>query len=252
MAKKRFKMGRNAWQLVGLAMLALLTLGVVGYSLFVPATAAPAQAGAASYKPAPATASAPPPVPLVAFIGDSYSAGSGSPDPLQRWTTLTSQKMGWVERNFAVPGTGYVNEGKPGTCGKPACPRYAGVVSEVVKAGPSIVVISGGRNDVWYAPDDVRASVADLVAQIHRGLPHAKLVITSPLWDARPAPATMQSVIAAVKGAAEASGTPYAELGEPLAGHPDLIFTDGVHPNVAGHAAISDAAAKAITAALKP
>jgi lysophospholipase L1-like esterase len=242
---------KKSWPVVGLILLAVLAVVVAGFAIVRPLSTAPASRTVATYTPPKAVLTPAPDVPRAAFIGDSYSAGTGSGDPLLRWTYLMSQKMGWLEDNFALAGTGYVNVGKPETCGKPSCPNYAGVVSDVVQANPDFIVISGGRNDVWYTPEEVKARVTALVSQLHAELPKAKIVITSPLWDDRPVPAEMESVIATVQEAAKASGIPYAGLGAPLAGKPDLIFTDGVHPDVAGHAAISDAAVKAVKVALK-
>lgn len=193
------------------------------------------------------------PFPVVAFIGDSYSAGSGSSDPTMRWTTKTAFRLDLVEKNHAVAGSGYVNVGKPGTCGKQrvVCPNYAGVVKEVMIDKPDIVVISGGRNDVWYTPEEIESNVTGLVKALRAGLPKAKIVITSPLWDARPASPEFTMVRDTVKQAAAAAKVPYADLGNPLRSKPDLIGPDGVHPNNMGYEAITAAATNALKESLR-
>ena len=108
MAEKRFRMSGNAWQLVGLAVLALITFGVVAYALV------PQSAPTAATRPAPTAAvtptvtQPPAPKPTVAFIGDSYSAGMGATLMENRWTSVLSRDQGWTESNFARGGTGYV------------------------------------------------------------------------------------------------------------------------------------------------
>ncbi|AIF41343.1 hypothetical protein HX89_10785 [Dermacoccus nishinomiyaensis] len=50
--------------------------------------------------------------PVVAFVGDSYSAGSEASSPDKRWTTVLSAERGWNEINVAVSGMGY-DVGRP-------------------------------------------------------------------------------------------------------------------------------------------
>lgn len=74
MARKRRNRG-NRWQLVGLAVLALITLGVVAYAMAP--TPAPAPVAMPTVGPSASSPAAPAPT-TVAFVGDSYTAGAGS------------------------------------------------------------------------------------------------------------------------------------------------------------------------------
>jgi acyl-CoA thioesterase-1 len=63
---------------------------------------------------------------------------------------------------------------------------------------------------------------------------------TSPLGDDDPAPRSLVSMGAAVDAAVTNVGGEYLDLGQPLAGRPELITGDGVHPNDDGYALIAD------------
>ena len=187
---------------------------------------------------------------MAAFIGDSYAAGTGSPDQALRWTALLSVEMGWDEDNLAIPGSGYVNAPKPGACGRPECPAYAGVVKNLNPV-TDFVIISGGRNDIWYSQDKVKANVTELVRAVRQQLPEAKVIIASPMWEKEPIPENMQAVIEAVKSAAAVNKVPYLELGTPLGEGPGRTAPDGFHPSVAGHEAIADRVAEVLPRVLK-
>ncbi len=78
--------------------------------------------------------------PVVAFVGDSYSAGSEASSPDKRWTTVLSAERGWNEINVAVPGMGY-DVGRP-------TQHYASQVARAAASKPGTVIISGRWNDV--------------------------------------------------------------------------------------------------------
>ena len=74
-------------------------------------------------------------------------------------------------------------------------------------------------------------------------------MVISPVWDSDPAPAGLAVIAAEVQAAAEQVDASYLDIGEPLAGHPEMIIADGLHPNNAGHAALEAAILAAVTAA---
>lgn len=78
--------------------------------------------------------------PVVAFVGDSYSAGSEASSPDKRSTTVLSAERGWNEINVAVSGMGY-DVGRP-------TQHYASEVARAAASKPGTVIISGGWNDV--------------------------------------------------------------------------------------------------------
>ena len=193
-------------------------------------------------------------VPSAAFIGDSYSAGTGATGFNTRFTTLVSAYEGWSSNNFAYGGTGYLRavtkNGAVG-CGVNVCPRYGDVISKVARYNPTIVVVSGGRNDVLEDMPDVTVAISEFYRDLRRELPKATIYSTSPIWDDRPPPAQLKQIQAAVRTAVESVGGTYIDIGEPLQGKPKLVAKDGVHPNNLGHAAIAHAVEVALSAATK-
>jgi hypothetical protein len=44
---------------------------------------------------------------VVAFLGDDYTTGAGASSPAKRFSTLVSQQLGVVEKNFGIAGAGH-------------------------------------------------------------------------------------------------------------------------------------------------
>lgn len=188
-------------------------------------------------------------LPTVAFFGDSYTSGVGASQGNKRWTTLLAQKLRWTEANMGMGGTGYLTTAGKEGCGKDTCPNYAGMIGAAVKAKPSVVVVSGGRNDLSQNPTDVAAAVRDFFTALRSELPEAKIIVTSPVWDATAPPARLDELARVVEGEAKAAKATYLDVGEPLVGHTNLITSDKVHPNDAGHQALSIAVEGALARA---
>jgi lysophospholipase L1-like esterase len=180
-------------------------------------------------------------LPTAAFIGDSYSQGTGASNQGTRWTALLSRQMGWAEENFARGGTGYLIEAKPEQCGKDACPNYAAMIPEVVASKPDLVIVAGGRNDSGLPKADRDAAIVDFFAALRGALPNTPIAVVSPLWDASKPSFAMGEIAEAVRMAAAQNNVTYLEVGQPLSGHPEWIAKDGVHPLDAGYSAIAEA-----------
>lgn len=182
---------------------------------------------------------------VAAFMGDSYTAGAGAGDQAHRFTSLVAAHESWVEQNFGVGGTGYVTtvEGSSAqkACSLDRCPSYPEVIAQAAAANPSIVIVSGGRNDVPNVDGKYAAGVADFFQQLRAALPDAQIIATSPLWGADVPPSELASIARAVQDGVTAVGGTYLDIGQPLRGHPEWIIADGIHPNAAGHAAIAQA-----------
>ena len=185
----------------------------------------------ASVTPTPtATAAATPP--RVVFLGDGYTASVDATDSAHGFPALVGHAENWNVSVVSCSGAGYVANG---TCGT----DYAGLIPKVVADKPSIVVVTGGRNDT---PDyQQSASAADsFYSQLTAALPSATVYAISPVWDSTQGQAPLGTVQASVKAAASAHGATYVDIGEPLKGHPEMI-SSGVMPNDAGYAAIASA-----------
>lgn len=210
------------------------------------AHAAPAQNSAATDNEG-LTASADQPVSQVtaAFIGDSYTAGFGASEPVAnfRWTHLVADRMGWSEVNLGRGGTGYRTVADSAGCGLDFCPSYIGMLPELAASSPDVVFISGGRNDDTA---DIEREADQLFHNVAVRFPDAQKYVTSPVWDAGPAPGFMARQTTILQQSAEKHGFVFLHIGQPLAGNTEMISGDGLHPNDRGHEAIADAVVGAL------
>ncbi|PZE66879.1 SGNH/GDSL hydrolase family protein [Curtobacterium sp. MCBD17_021] len=175
----------------------------------------------------------------VGFVGDSYTGGTGASTKQKSYASLLASDRHWITTVSACGGGGYVN---PGNCGSP----YADHLDTVIDASPSIVIVAGGRNDIQFPIDDISANANTLLQRIKTALPQAKVYVTSPVFDDDQPSAKLGEIQEALKTVAASAGATYVDVGEPLVGHANLITTDGVHPNDAGHAALAAAFDKAL------
>jgi lysophospholipase L1-like esterase len=177
-----------------------------------------------------------------AFIGDSYTIGTGASEPKKRWTTLVSQAMGWTEHNFGRGGTGYVTTSISSKTNM-FNPNYLGVLDQVAASNPDIVVVAGGQNDMSrFARGNsaVAEAITDTFNGLRSRLPNACIIAIGP---SVPGPATPSAIAfdLDVQGAARAVGAEYVSLIAPTpALQPDMVIADGVHVDNSGHQAIAD------------
>lgn len=162
----------------------------------------------------------------VVVIGDSYTKGSGEnsgKDSL--WLAKVSKDLHLDSMNLAEGGAGYVH---PNAGGKTFFTH--------VKAVPSksdLVIVFGSLNDV-EGYDAVRAAATKLYADIRKET-DAPVLVVGPTWpNGQPSPAVVASRDA-VRDAAASAGDDFIDPIGWLAGRPDLIGGDHLHPNNAGH-----------------
>lgn len=181
------------------------------------------------------------PPPIVAFVGDSYTAGAGASDPSRNFVSLVAKHEGWQAVNLGRGGTGYIATSSQAGCGLDYCPNYQQMVPDVVARAPSVVFVSGGQNDSGRSDKDFSDAVKKLYDDLRAGLPDARIIAASPLGLDDPPSASLAARRAIVKKAVIAVGGEYLDLGQPLGRHPELMADDHVHPNDEGHAAIASA-----------
>ena len=234
---------------IALTLLAPATMVLVAYTLLhaspAPVAAAlPMPTVSASAQPTPtptpSASATTAPQPVVAFLGDSYAAGTGASAPSNGWTDRVSQHLGWVEKNLSRTTAGYSTLGEPGET------SYRARMNALVATGAQIVVVSGGRGDVGVGATQFRADVRATLVGIRAGLPNARILVVSPTWGNDPAPARLIAVGAIVRAEAVRARVTYLDIGEPMAGNLALMAVDGWHPNDAGHEAIAAAVEKAL------
>jgi lysophospholipase L1-like esterase len=174
----------------------------------------------------------------VAFLGDSYTAGTGSSSDSTRWSTLISKDQGWRELNFGSGGTNYATAGALDN-GAP----YTDRLDDIVKAQPDMVIVSSAGNDVDEGQDQgIRATFTKL----REGLPKAKIIATSPYYRAGDYPKQLADFGAEIREQVEAVDGEYLDIGHPLGDHPDAMAEDGAHPNDDGYEYIADAVVDAL------
>lgn len=195
--------------------------------------------------PAPVVGSANAGQPVAAFLGDSYTWGWGIPDRGRRWSTQVAERMGWVEKNFGVGGTGYFTYSDKGKA-------YRYRIDEITAAAPDVVVVAGGVNDRRDIAAD-REAVVDAVHQTYRrlreDLPQARIVAVGPTFLDQITP-DLVALDGAVRDAADEIGAEYVSLISPTyVLRPDEFDADGLHVNDAGHSAIADRVVSALSGA---
>ena len=230
---------------LGLALVALVAAAAIA----IPAAlSTPARTSASEPLPVPSMF-VPEKKPVAAFIGDSYTAGTGGTDG--GFVKLVAAEQGWFPKNFGRGSTGFLPrdlspELSRDACGQDYCESYGEMIEKATAAKPDVIVVSGGRNNAGDDPDAVRDSIEGFFTALRQAAPDARVIVTSPLWDTREAPSSLSDIAAWEKDAANAIAAEYVDLGQPLEGQDGLITDDGVHPNDAGYEAI----AAAINAAL--
>lgn len=221
-------------------------------------TTPPAPIQTPSPAPTPAPSPTPPSVPPVpqkpvaAFVGDDYTVGVGATARGNGWADVLASQKGWDIRNLGHKSTGYVSSlnGNPAlaACDREACPRYGNLIDRLKSMQPSVVVVSGGRNDVWQDASNTAAEIDGFYHRLAEALPQARIVVVTPVWDASTAPESLSRVSQQVKMSAASVGAQVIDIGQPLQGRPDRLVASGTYPNDAGHRAIADA----VVAALNP
>lgn len=200
----------------GLTAAAVVQLGGVGYLLASDSPRPGITATVAT--PAPA----PPPATVLVTIGDSFTASDWTgPDG---WPVQVARGSGAQLVNVAHGGAGYVNANDS---------TFTYQAAALLPADASVVVVWGGYNDRAQVLPIVAWQARATYAAVRRLAPDAQLVVIGPQWpDANPSPVILAMRDVVHQAAAEYGATwvdPIAERW--LAGHPELIGPDGIHPN---------------------
>lgn len=198
---------------------------------------------------------------VAVFIGDSYTAGAGVTDLDKRWTSIVSRRQRWTEVNLGRGGTGYIlsptGTAALNACGFTNCPSYTDMVADVAAANPDVVVVSGGRNEIFNTVANPQVfslldpkwptGVEAFFVALRAATPRAQIVATSPIWSDERAPDALQGMRSTIQRAVNAVGGVHIDIGDPLLGRKDCMAPDGIHPNDAGHAVIAKAFLTAYT-----
>jgi lysophospholipase L1-like esterase len=185
-------------------------------------------------RPLAQASAADPDQPVVAFIGDSWTAGSGSGDQ-GGYAERTIAQLGWDGFVLGIGGSGYVVSGM----GRP----YADRIGPALDTDPDVVVVQGSINetptDVAVLADAARQMLGQLRAQADPGT--QILVVGASYVPGTPADA-VDGVNAAVAGAAAAVGLPFVDPAAENWTDPrdPAVWADPWHPDDLGHQRIAD------------
>lgn len=170
---------------------------------------------------------------IAAFLGDSYTEGTGVTGGVDGYAPATASRMCWAYEGFGQGGTGYTNPGQASE-GESI---YADRVADIIAATPNVVVVQGSTND-----SDPAATYEQAVATyraLAAGLPGVPVLALGPTAPPAADPAVVAAVSASVARAATESGLrffdPISEGWLPEDGY----SSDRIHPNNAGHKALS-------------
>lgn len=173
--------------------------------------------------------------PVVAFYGDSYTAGTGASDPSLRWSTRIAAERGWREVNPSVNGLGFVTNRDA---------QRGDLVTQIIDVEPDVVIVTMGLNDVFSfdaASAAIERQISRDLTRLREELPDARLVVVEPFWYTDERPASVDTIISWVRDAAEGVGADYiAGASHWIEGHPEWMALDGIHPNDEGYAAMAE------------
>ena len=174
--------------------------------------------------------------PMVVTIGDSIMKGHGL-FPSQSWPTLLAGEKGWKLENLACDGAGFLTTGDDSDCAG----TFAALIDQTVDLNPRTVIVQGSSNDFGEDNGALLQVTESLISELHRALPHAQIIGLSTIWGDTAVPAQLAHVNEQVAIAVKKVGGTYVSIGQPLAGHPEWMQQDDVHPTGRGQQAILDA-----------
>ncbi|WP_205878238.1 Rv0518 family GDSL lipase [Mycobacterium camsae] len=172
----------------------------------------------------------------VAVIGDSYTTGTneGGLGPnswtARTWRTLTAPGLRIASDVAAEGRAGYGAVGDHGSI-------FQDLTARVVKPEDVLVVFFGSRNDQDVDPVLLAQRVHATFALARRLAPSARFLVIGPPWPTAEVPVPILVIRDVLAGAAWAAGADFVDpIGDRwFVDRPDLIGSDGVHPNDAGH-----------------
>lgn len=163
----------------------------------------------------------------VVTIGDSIMAGYGL-DPDSAWPVLLAGKTGVPVVNLGCSGGGFIAVGGCGT-------DFEGLIDQARQQNPAIIIIQSSDNDDDQSAPAIRDATLRTVSALHAAAPDALIVGLSTLWDQPDEqPSTIGAATAALRAALSSVGGTFVDIGQPLAGNPQLLQADDEHPTVAG------------------
>ena len=216
------------WSIAGVAVLAILAIALTVAAL----RSGPAAPNVADFTPKPMPTQTQ--LPRAAFLGDSYIEGYGA--TANTIPAQVSKAMNWQMFAMGQSGTGYLADGGGG-----ARAPYPGR-SSGVPAKSSVVMISGGLNDVKLYPQNpgaFRAAVRETIGNAKTAAPDAKVVVVGIYWPYPDVTSDVEEMNTIILESARDLGAmtidPLGESWMSTMAADGLLQDDKYHPNQAGY-----------------
>jgi lysophospholipase L1-like esterase len=186
----------------------------------------------------------------VTIVGDSYTGGSNEGGlgaagwPAIVKSELNEQHVSIDERVLAEGGAGYVHRGTSGG-------TFGDKVSAIDR-DDDLVVFFASRNDGRDWPLSVAVEAASTWRDAKQRAPDAKILVIGPAWSTGDQPSSLLETRDLMRAQAASQGIEFVDpLGERwFADSPQLIGSDGIHPNDRGHEFMASKLAPLIEQAL--
>ena len=170
----------------------------------------------------------------VLTVGDSIMKGFGLPSG-QAWPSLIAAADGWSLTNVACDGAGVLRVGSPNDCDE----NFAALISSEATLDPDIVIFEGSSNDFGLDNSELQAATMSELQIIRADFPSAQIVGLSTVWGYTNPPAQLAQINSQVQRAVTQVGGTYFDIGQPMAGHPELMQSSDVHPTASGQAVLA-------------
>lgn len=236
---------------VAALVLTIAMIGGLGYALKPRPPSSGTVAAAAAFVERPHVRAAE--QPSVLFIGDSYTGGRGLPE--MSYGCVAATAMGWLCELAAMPGTGYISGGPANRFRMP----YLGtstsfaerIPSLALQYRPDVVVLDGGRNDLFPPREDVFKAMSKTIADVHDAWPDATIVFIRPRFLARPGDdlGFDDAFVMRLLPEPDAQRVVFIDPIHSLVGTDTStkISSDGIHPNAAGERDLASALVNSLT-----
>jgi lysophospholipase L1-like esterase len=114
----------------------------------------------------------------VAFLGDSYTLGTGASTYSDGYAYQVAKAEGWTAKVVGLPGSGYVR------IAIDTHKRIDYGIPAVIAADPKLLIVECGHNDADAGVDLGRVEPAALrdLRRLRSGLPDTKIVVLGPIW----------------------------------------------------------------------
>ncbi|WP_345341045.1 SGNH/GDSL hydrolase family protein [Rhodococcus olei] len=191
------------------------------------------------------------------FIGDSYTVSSNFTE--LSYVCRAAVQMRWKCDVSAIPGSGYISGGEANRFPLAGEPGSSTSIPERVPSlaaeySPDVVVLDGGRNDLFPPAEDVGKAMAYTLGEARRAWPHATLVFLRPRYLVNPGDnlGFDDDFMTRLEADPAAAGVVFLDpIADPeLAGRDtsDLLGPDHQHPNSLGEQRLADALVAALRA----